>query len=300
MSPDTNTGTGTDTGTRAGTGTVEPEVAVDAAGRHRLSARKLTVGYQGKPVIEELDVHIPDGSFTVIVGANGCGKSTLLRTLARVLSPIRGQVFLDGEPIHALSPKQVARRLGLLPQGPVAPDGITVLDLVARGRHPHQNLLSRWSEADERAVRDAMAATDTAELADAYVDELSGGQRQRVWLAMALAQETGILLLDEPTTFLDLAHQVEVLNLCARLHAAGRTLVAVLHDLNLACRYADHLIAMRDGAIAAVGRPGEVVTPELIEDVFGLPCRVIDDPETGTPLVIPLAPNPLQQEASSS
>jgi iron complex transport system ATP-binding protein len=239
-------------------------------------------------------VRIPDGSFTVIVGANGCGKSTLLRALARMLVPGHGSVHLDGVPIRTLPPKQVARRLGLLPQGPVAPDGITVLDLVARGRHPHQSVLRRWSERDEQAVREAMRATDTAGLAEAYVAELSGGQRQRVWLAMALAQQTGILLLDEPTTFLDLAHQVEVLDLCARLHAGGRTLVAVLHDLNLACRYADHLVAMRAGAIVATGRPGEIVTPELIAAVFGLGCRVIDDPETGTPLVIPLAPRPVR------
>lgn len=257
---------------------------------HRLTAKALTVGYQRTPVIEKLDVAIPDSSFTVIVGANGCGKSTLLRSLARMLTPSGGAVYLDGSPIRSLPPKQVARQLGLLPQGPVAPDGITVLDLVSRGRHPHQGVLRRWSAEDERAVRDAMEATDTTELADAYVDELSGGQRQRVWLAMALAQQTGILLLDEPTTFLDLAHQVEVLNLCARLHAGGRTMVAVLHDLNLACRYAEHLIAMRDGRIAAMGRPSDIVTAELIEEVFGLACRVIDDPETGTPLVIPLAP----------
>ena len=264
-------------------------VSETSTGR-RLTAKALTVGYQRTPVIEKLDVAIPDSSFTVIVGANGCGKSTLLRSLARMLTPSGGAVYLDGSPIRSLPPKQVARQLGLLPQGPVAPDGITVLDLVSRGRHPHQGVLRRWSAEDERAVRDAMEATDTTELADAYVDELSGGQRQRVWLAMALAQQTGILLLDEPTTFLDLAHQVEVLNLCARLHAGGRTMVAVLHDLNLACRYAEHLIAMRDGRIAAMGRPSDIVTAELIEEVFGLACRVIDDPETGTPLVIPLAP----------
>ena len=257
---------------------------------HRLTAHELTVGYQRTPVIDRLDVAIPDNSFTVIVGANGCGKSTLLRSLARMLTPTGGAVYLDGAPIRSLPPKQVARKLGLLPQGPVAPDGITVLDLVSRGRHPHQGVLRRWSAEDERAVQEALEATDTTDLADAYVDELSGGQRQRVWLAMALAQQTGILLLDEPTTFLDLAHQVEVLNLCAQLHAGGRTLVAVLHDLNLACRYADHLIAMRDGAIAAIGLPSDIVTAELIEEVFGLACRVIDDPETGTPLVIPLAP----------
>ena len=264
----------------------------------RLTAAGLTVGYQRTPVIDGLDVAIPDDSFTVIVGANGCGKSTLLRALARMLVPGDGAVYLDGAPIRSLPPKQVARKLGLLPQGPVAPDGITVLDLVCRGRHPHQGVLRRWSAEDDRAVREALQATDTTDLADAYVDELSGGQRQRVWLAMALAQQTGILLLDEPTTFLDLAHQVEVLNLCARLHRGGRTLVAVLHDLNLACRYADHLIAMSGGAIAAMGRPSDIVTPELIDEVFGLACRVIEDPETGTPLVIPLAPRPIPETRS--
>lgn len=253
----------------------------------RLRAEKLTLGYDRRVIVRDLDVSIPDGSFTVIVGANGCGKSTLLRSLARVLAPVSGSVLLDGASIRSLPPKEVARRLGLLPQGPVAPSGISVNDLVARGRYPHQGLLRQWSDADETACREAMEATNVTALADQDVDELSGGQRQRVWLAMALAQQTGILLLDEPTTFLDIAHQVEVLDLCATLHEEGRTLVAVLHDLNQACRYADHLIAMRGGAVVAEGPPAEIITEELVEEVFGLRCLIIDDPETGTPLVIP-------------
>ncbi len=256
----------------------------------RLSAEELRLAYDQRVVVEQLDLEIPDGSFTVIVGPNACGKSTLLRALARLLKPRRGGVFLDGELIGSRPSKEVARELGLLPQTAIAPDGITAADLVARGRYPHQRLLRQWSKDDERAVAAAMDATRVSDLADRIVDELSGGQRQRVWLAMALAQETPILLLDEPTTFLDIAHQVEVLDLCAELHAErGRTLVAVLHDLNHACRYATHLVAMREGAIVAQGEPGVTVTAELVEAVFGLPCRVIEDPESGTPLVVPLA-----------
>jgi ABC-type cobalamin/Fe3+-siderophores transport system ATPase subunit len=262
----------------------------DGPQRHRLEADRVSLGYDRRTVSTDLSLAIPDGSFTVIVGANGCGKSTLLRGLARLLNPTAGTVHLDGRDIHRYPPKEVARRLGLLPQAPVAPDGITVADLVSRGRYPHQNLLRQWSAADEVAVRDALAATDTTDLAQRMLDELSGGQRQRVWLAMALAQQTEILLLDEPTTFLDIAHQVEVLDLCSSLRSdRGYTLVAVLHDLNLACRYATHLVAMKDGAIRAEGTPEQVITAEIVEDVYGLPCRVIDDPETGTPLVIPRA-----------
>ena len=256
----------------------------------RLSAERVELAYDQRIVVRELDVEIADGSFTVIVGPNACGKSTLLRALARMLKPRAGEVLLDGRPIGARPSKQVARRLGLLPQSPIAPDGITVADLVARGRYPHQKLLRQWSRDDERAVQAAMDATNVSALAERIVDELSGGQRQRVWLAMALAQETPILLLDEPTTFLDVAHQVEVLDLCADLHEHhGRTLVAVLHDLNQACRYASRLVAMRDGAIVAQGDPREIVTAELVEHVFGLSCRVIACPETDTPLVVPAA-----------
>jgi iron complex transport system ATP-binding protein len=256
----------------------------------RLRADDLELAYDQRIVAEQLGLEIPDGSFTIIVGPNACGKTTLLRALARLLKPRRGGVYLDGDLITSRPSKEVARELGLLPQSATAPDGITAADLVARGRYPHQRLLRQWSGDDVRAVDAAMAATGVADLADRIVDELSGGQRQRVWLAMALAQETPILLLDEPTTFLDIAHQVEVLDLCAELHARrGRTLVAVLHDLNHACRYATHLVAIREGAIVAQGEPAEIVTAELVEDVFGLPCRVIADPETGTPLVVPLA-----------
>ena len=256
----------------------------------RLRGERLTLAYEDRTVAADLDVTIPDGSFTVVVGPNACGKSTMLRALARMIKPRSGQVVLDGEAITALPSKQVARRLGLLPQSSIAPDAITVADLVARGRYPHQGLLRQWSKDDEAAVAAALAATRVADLADRAVDELSGGQRQRVWLAMALAQDTPLLLLDEPTTFLDITHQIEVLDLCAELHEQrGRTLVAVLHDLNHACRYATHLIAMRDGAIVAEGDPRAIVDAALVQAVFGLRCRVIEDPETGTPLVVPAA-----------
>ena len=255
-----------------------------------LTAANVTLAYDKRVVTEGLDVEIPEGGFTAIVGPNACGKSTLLRALARMLKPREGSVLLDGREIRELPSKQVARRLGLLAQSAIAPDGITVVDLVARGRHPHQSFLRQWSRDDERAVQAAMDATRVTDLAERPVDELSGGQRQRVWLAMALAQETPLLLLDEPTTFLDLQHQIEVLDLCAEMHAEGRTLVAVLHDLNQACRYATHLIAMREGAVVARGNPAEVVDAELVEYVFGVRCRVIADPETGTPLIVPSAP----------
>ncbi|MER8187938.1 ABC transporter ATP-binding protein [Kitasatospora sp. NPDC094015] len=257
----------------------------------RLGAERVTLRYGDRAIATDLSITVPDDSFTVIVGPNACGKSTLLRAFARLLKPAAGRVLLDGERISALPAKELARRLGLLPQSSTAPDGITVADLVARGRYPHQGLLRQWSREDERVVAESMAATDVQALADRFVDELSGGQRQRVWLAMAIAQQTPLLLLDEPTTFLDIAHQIEVLDLCARLHREqGRTLVAVLHDLNQAARYATHLIAMRDGEVVAEGPPGEIVTAELVERVFDLPCQIIADPQTGTPLVIPMAP----------
>ncbi|WP_286158059.1 ABC transporter ATP-binding protein [Streptomyces sp. CB03911] len=257
----------------------------------RLYAEDVTLKYGDRAIATELSIGVPDGSFTVIVGPNACGKSTLLRAFARLLKPAAGRVLLDGEQIGALPAKELARRLGLLPQSSTAPDGITVADLVARGRYPHQGLFRQWSREDDRVVAESMAATDVTGLADRFVDELSGGQRQRVWLAMAIAQQTPLLLLDEPTTFLDIAHQVEVLDLCARLHLEQRrTLVAVLHDLNQATRYATHLIAMRDGAVVAEGAPSEIVTADLVERVFDLPCQVIEDPQTGTPLVVPMAP----------
>lgn len=256
----------------------------------RLTGEKLTLAYDQRTITEGLTVAVPDNSFTVVVGPNACGKSTLLRALSRMLKPAAGSVMLDGADISGIPAKKLARTLGLLPQSSIAPDGITVADLVARGRYPHQGLLRQWSREDELVVGGSMTATGVADLADRFVDELSGGQRQRVWIAMALAQQTPLLLLDEPTTYLDIAHQIEVLDLCAALHEEqGRTLVAVLHDLNHAARYATHLIAMRDGGIVAQGPPGDVVTAQLVEEVFGLPCRVIEDPESGTPLVVPAA-----------
>ncbi|MFE0764839.1 ABC transporter ATP-binding protein [Streptomyces smyrnaeus] len=264
--------------------------AATASGEPRLTGNGLTLAYDQRTIARELDVAVPDQSFTVVVGPNACGKSTLLRALSRMLKPTEGRVLLDGNDIAGMPAKALARTLGLLPQSSTAPDGITVADLVARGRYPHQGLLRQWSRDDERVVAASMTATGVDGLGDRFVDELSGGQRQRVWIAMALAQQTPLLLLDEPTTYLDIAHQIEILDLCARLHEEeGRTLVAVLHDLNHAARYATHLIAMRDGRIVAQGEPGEVVTSKLVEEVFGMPCRVIDDPETGTPLVVPAA-----------
>jgi len=222
----------------------------------RLSASQLTLGYTDRPIVTDLDLRIPDGRVTVIVGANACGKSTLLRGLARLLKPRSGAVLLDGEVIHRQPTKHVARILGLLPQNPIAPEGVTVVDLVGRGRHPHHGTFKRWTSVDDEAVAEALELTDTLALADRVVDELSGGQRQRVWIAMALAQGTDLLLLDEPTTYLDVAHQVEMLDLLADLNARrGTTIVMVLHDLNLSARYADHLVALRDGAVAAVGAP---------------------------------------------
>lgn len=254
---------------------------------HPLRAEDITVGYRDRTVLRNLSVSIPDGSFTVIIGPNACGKSTLLRALARLLRPESGRILLQEKPIDTYALRDIARRLGLLPQSSTAPEGITVAELVARGRFPHQTFLQRWSRRDEEAVFEAMIATGVDDLAHERVDRLSGGQRQRTWIAMVLAQETPILLLDEPTTYLDIAHQVELLDLCRDLNRKGRTLVAVLHDLNLACRYATHMIAMRDGAIIAEGPPAAIVTEALMRDVFGLPSVVIEDPVSGAPLVVP-------------
>jgi len=254
----------------------------------RLHAEDITIGYDRRVISRDLTVEIPDGAFTVIVGPNACGKSTLLRALSRLLTPAEGRVVLDGRAISSYRAKEVARVLGLLPQSSLAPDGITVVDLVSRGRHPHQSMIRQWSPADEDAVRTAMDATGVGELSGRMVDELSGGQRQRVWVAMALAQQTPLLLLDEPTTFLDIAHQIELMELFTDLHEQGRTIVAVLHDLNQAARYGTHLIAMKDGSVVAQGAPADIVTAELVEEVFGLPCVVVPDPVTGTPSVAPI------------
>jgi iron complex transport system ATP-binding protein len=261
----------------------------------RLGARDLSLGYGATPIVEGLTVDVAPGAVTAIVGPNACGKSTLLRGLARLMSPAAGQVILDGSDITRLRTKDVAKRLGLLPQSSIAPEGITVADLVTRGRFPHQTMLRQFSRADQQAVADAMAATGVTAIAGRPVDQLSGGQRQRVWIAMVLAQQTPLILLDEPTTFLDIAHQIELLDLFADLNAEqGCTIVAVLHDLNHACRFADQIIAMKSGAIVAQGNPADVITATLVEEVYGLECQVIDDPETGTPLVIPRASSRLR------
>lgn len=268
--------------------TSPPHTPAHSAAAVRLAGRELTIGYGERTVIAGLDIGIPTGELTVIVGPNACGKSTLLRALARMLPARSGLVELDGRPIGEYAPKQVARRLGLLPQSPTAPDGILVEDLVARGRYPHQGVLRQWSDADRDAVETAMRRAGVAELADRVVAELSGGQRQRVWIAMALAQQTPILLLDEPTTSLDIAHQIEVLGLARQLQREGQTVVVVLHELSLAFRYATNLIVMREGGIVAQGAVNDVVTAELIERVYGLPCRILTDPVSGRPLVVPL------------
>ncbi len=266
-----------------------------------LSAEGVSLGYGDRRIVEQLDVTIPPGRFTVIVGANACGKSTLLRGLGRLLTPSAGSVLLDGKAIHAMPTKLVATRLGVLPQTPVAPDAITVADLVGRGRYPHQGWFRHWSTEDDDAVAEALAATDTLDLAGRQVDELSGGQRQRVWIAMALAQRTELLLLDEPTTFLDINHQVEVLDLLTDLvRRDGRTVVAVLHDLNLASRYADHLVAMRGGRIVAEGAPADVVTPAIIHDVFGIAAEVASDPVSRTPMIVPIGRHHRRQQVGEA
>ncbi|HAC49958.1 iron dicitrate ABC transporter ATP-binding protein [Sulfitobacter sp. HI0082] len=256
---------------------------------HRLETRNLGAGYEKRVILEDVSLSLPAGKITAIVGGNASGKSTLLRTLARILQPKSGAVLLDGQSVHQMKSRKLAQVMGLLPQSPIAPEGIAVADLVGRGRHPHQGLFSRWSAEDDRAVARALAATGTEELAERDLDTLSGGQRQRVWIAMALAQETDLLLLDEPTTFLDVAHQVEVLDLLVDLNTAqGTTIVMVLHDLNLAARYADHLIAVGDGGIRAEGPPAEVLTEDLVKAVFGLSCRIVSDPVSQTPCMVPI------------
>lgn len=256
-----------------------------------LQAHDLSAGYGTLPVLTDVSLTVEPGKITAIVGANACGKSTLLRCLARLLPPKGGQITLDGTPVQSLAPKAFSRRLGFLPQSPVAPEGITVLDLVSRGRHPHHGLFTRWTAADAAAVARALDATGTAGLAERDLGALSGGQRQRVWIAMALAQETEILLLDEPTTFLDVSHQIEVLDLLGNLNRRrGTTVVMVLHELNLAARHADVIIGMKDGRIHASGTPAEVLTEHHIRQIFGLDSLVMTDPVSGRPMMVPRGP----------
>ncbi len=277
--------------------TAAPTVNTARAGR--LVARDLTLGYGERTVVEHLDLDVVDRGITAVIGPNGCGKSTLLRALGRLLKPQGGEVLLDGRRIDKVPTRDVARALGMLPQSPTAPEGLTVADLVTRGRHPHQSWFRQWSRDDEAVVAEAMAWTGVSDLADRPVDALSGGQRQRAWIAMALAQGTDLLLLDEPTTHLDLAHAVDVLDLVDRLHSdRGRTVVMVLHDLTLAARYADHLVAMRDGRIVAQGPPREVVTPDLLADVFGLHAAVLPDPVSDGVLVVPIGTRHTRRAAS--
>ncbi|NGY59519.1 ABC transporter ATP-binding protein [Lentzea sp. NEAU-D13] len=255
----------------------------------RLEASSLSVGYGERLVVDTLDLSVLGGTVTAVIGPNGCGKSTLLKALGRLLPARSGAVLLDGKQIERMATRDVARVLGMLPQAPSAPEGLTVADLVARGRHPHQSWYRQWSSEDAAAVDAALEMTGISDLAERTVDELSGGQRQRAWISMALAQGTDLLLLDEPTTYLDLAHQIDVLDLVQELHAVmGRTIVMVLHDLNLAARYADVIVAMRDGRIVAQGTPAEVLTESMLLDVFGLDARVVEDPVAGTPLVVPV------------
>lgn len=266
-----------------------PSLQVPPSPRHNLEAKQLTLAYDGAAIIRNLSLAIPAGKTTVLVGANGCGKSTLLRGLTRLLKPKSGQVYLDGKAIAKLKAKTVAKKMGMLPQSPVAPEGLTVKDLVAMGRYPYQSWLQQWSSEDEAQVAEALEITTMTELSDRPLDSLSGGQRQRAWIAMVLAQDTDILLLDEPTTFLDLSHQVELLDLLDELQETKKkTIVMILHDLNLSCRYADYLVAIQQGKIYAMGTPQQVMTEETVRDVFNLECRIVSDPLSDTPMCIPM------------
>ncbi len=292
MTPDVTTGAGTAAADAAGAAGATDAAGATGADRstNRLAAHGLDLRYGHRTVVDGLDLELPGNAVTAIVGPNACGKSTLLRGLVRLLDPAAGTVTLDGSDIHRMPARSLAKRMGLLPQQPVTPEAVTVESLVRLGRFPHQRMLTPWSKADQAAVEDALTRTGMAELRDQHVDRLSGGQRQRAWIALALAQDTDLLLLDEPTTFLDLRHQLDVLDLVSDLHAqAGRTVVMVLHDLGQAARYADHLVVLKDGRLAAAGAPSDVLTAELVESVFQVACRVVPDPETGTPLVVPRA-----------
>lgn len=264
---------------------------------HSLKVSQLSSGYGDTMILEDLSLNVPSGQITVIVGANACGKSTLLRSMSRLLKPRHGHVLLDGKSIHKIPSRELAQSLGLLPQSPIAPEGITVTDLVSRGRHPYQGIFSRWTKEDNEAVAAALSATKTDALAERAIDELSGGQRQRVWIAMALAQETEILLLDEPTTFLDISHQIEVLDLLTDLNKErDTTIVMVLHDLNLAARYADHLVAMKNGALYVSGSPCEVLTEKNVREIFNIESRIITDPTSNRPMMLPIGRHRMSDE----
>ncbi|MUG69012.1 ATP-binding cassette domain-containing protein [Paenibacillus campinasensis] len=254
---------------------------------HRLITDKIRVGYDKKIIIDGMDVEIPSNKISVIIGANGCGKSTLLKSFSRLVKPDEGCILLDGKEILSYPSKSLARIMGLLPQAPVIPEGITVFDLVSRGRYPHRSLLQRLGEADMKAIEEAMNIMGVSEIANRNIDELSGGQRQRVWIALALAQQTDILLLDEPTTFLDIAYQVEILDRLTDLNLQrGTTIVMVLHDINLAARYGDYIFAIESGKLIAQGKPADVISPELVRAVFHVDCTVIRDPVFNSPVII--------------
>ncbi|MBD0383025.1 ABC transporter ATP-binding protein [Paenibacillus sedimenti] len=254
----------------------------------RLWTQQLDIAYEDRLIVENLNVSIPSGQITALVGSNGSGKSTILKTLARILKPKNGSVLLDGESIHKKSTKEVAKQLAILPQNPIAPEGLTVTELVGYGRYPHQKGFGSLTEEDRRIIRDVIEVTGMSDFADRPVDQLSGGQRQRAWIAMALAQQTDIVLLDEPTTFLDMAHQLEVLKLLEKLkEQEGRTIIMVVHDLNHATRYAQHVVAIKSGKVVREGAPSDVVTPEVLREVFGIEADVVEDPRTGTPLCLP-------------
>ena len=256
--------------------------------KHIFQAEQIVAGYDNKTVIQGVSLVIPSNKISVIIGANACGKSTLLKTMARLIKPTSGKITLDGKSINKIPSKQLARVLGLLPQSPIVPEGISVADLVGRGRFPHQSLLSGWTKKDYEAVAEAMRIMNITELANHDIDELSGGQRQRVWIAMALAQQTDILFLDEPTTFLDITYQVEILDLLTDLNRKhGTTIVMVLHDINLSARYADYIFALRKGELIVEGEPSKVITSTLVKDIFGLDCIVIKDPISGSPFTVP-------------
>lgn len=267
--------------------------------RSKLSADGLSLAYEEQRVIEDLSLEIPEGRITSVVGPNGCGKSTLLRSMARLMKPRGGAVYLDGDAISNLPTREVAKRLGILPQDPQAPEGLTVRELAAQGRYPHQGWFSQWSKEDERAIERALEITGVLDLADRPLDTLSGGQRQRAWISMALAQETNTLLLDEPTTFLDMAHQLEVLKLLDRLNQEeGRTILMVLHDLNNASRYSHHMVALCRGSVFTSGSPHEVMTPEVLREVFGVEADIVDDPRSGIPLCMPYELHEAQRAAA--